>query len=218
MGNFERLCEKNPGLGLKCVCDESFRPYGEVVKGYDLTELIEYMKNNTEIPEGCKYCPSVPEMEATEAAKKLANVYCGGMPSQFGYTNGTTSSLDALEYHKSSELVIAVTDLVVLVARRDEIVDKKLDSSKVKAFFAPAGTAFEMYATTLHYAPCKAQEGGYKSVVVLPKGTNYDITKSELDETLWGTNKWLIAHPDVKELADEGAATWITGENIKVNI
>ncbi len=218
MGNFERLCEKNPHLNLKCICDESFRPYGEVVKGYDLSELIEYMEKNTEIPNGCKYCPTVPEMEATDAAKKITAVFCGGMPSQFGYTNGTTSSLDALEYHKASELVIAITDLVVLVAKRDEIVNNNLDSSKVKAFFVPAGTAFEMYATTLHYAPCQAQEGGYKSIVVLPKGTNYAIERSEMDKTLWGTNKWLIAHPEVKKLADAGAALWISGENIKVNI
>lgn len=218
MTTFEKLCEKNPHLGLKLITDDSYRPYGEVVTGYDLTELIDYMKNNTEIPDGCKYCPTVPEMEATDAAKKLVSVFCGGMPSQFGYTNGTTDSLDALEYHKSSELVIAVTDLIVLVARRDDIVDKKFDSAKVKAFYVPAGTAFEMYATTLHYAPCRVHECGYKSVVVLPKGTNYEIERSPLDETLWGTNKWLIAHPDVKKLADKGAAMWITGENLHVNI
>ena len=66
--------------------------------------------------------------------------------------------------------------------------------------------------------PARTHEGGYKSVVVLPNGTNYETERSPLDETLWGTNKWLIAHPEVKKLADKGAALWITGENLKVNI
>ncbi len=218
MTNFEKICKANPHIKIEMISNENFRPYGEIVSGYDYSEIIAYMEKNTEIPNGCKYCPTVPEMEATDAAKKITAVYCGGMPAQFGFTNGTTSSLDALEYHKASELVIAVTDLIVLVALRSEIVDKKLDVNCVKAFYVPSGTGFEMYATTLHYAPVRVFEEGYKSVVVLPKGTNYDIEKSELDPLLWGTNKWLIAHPDVESLKAKGAACWITGENIHISL
>ena len=140
------------------------------------------------------------------------------MPSQFGYTNGTTSSLDALEYHKSSELVIAVTDLIVLVARRDEIVDKKLDSSKVKAFFVPAGTAFEMYATTLHYAPCDLNNEGFKVSVVLPKGTNYPLDKTHAegeDKLITAKNKWLIGHAEGG--LDAGAHIGLVGKNLNLN-
>ncbi len=218
MTNYEKICKANPGIKIEMISNESFRPYAEIVTGYDYSDLITYMENNTEIPDGCKYCPTVPEMEATEVAKKLVAVYCGGMPAQFGYTNGTTCSLDALEYHKASELVVAVTDLIVLVALRSEIIDGKLDSACVKAFYVPAGTGFEMYATTLHYAPVRVYETGYKSVVVLPKGTNYDIERSELDPLLWGTNKWLIAHPEVESLKAKGAACWISGENIRINL
>lgn len=218
MTNFEKICKANPSIKIEMISNESFRPYGEIVTGYDYSELISYMEKNTDIPNGCKYCPTVPEMEAMDAAKKIVSVYCGGMPAQFGYTNGTTASLDALEYHKASELVIAVTDLIVLVALRSEIVDEKLDSSCVKAFYVPAGTGFEMYATTLHYAPVRVYETGYKSVVVLPKGTNYDIERSELDPLLWGTNKWLLAHPEVESLKNDGAACWITGENIRIEL
>lgn len=219
MTNFEKICKANPQIKIEMISDESFRAYGEIVKGYDYSELISYMENKTDIPAcGCVYCPTVKEMESTDVAKKLVSVYCGGMPAQFGYTNGRTASLDALEYHKASELVIAVTDLIVLVALRSEIVNNELDVNCVKAFYVPAGTAFEMYATTLHYAPVRVYEEGYKSVVVLPRGTNYDIEKTELDPTLWGTNKWLIAHPDVKSLADDGAALWIKGENIQINL
>ncbi len=218
MTNFEKMKAANPDLGLEMLNDESFRAYGRVVTGFDYAPLIKYMEDCTEIPEGCTYCPTVPEMEATDTAKKIVAVFEGGMPAQFGYTNGKTEYLDALEYHKASELVIAVTDLIVLVALRSEIVNEKLDSSLVKAFYVEKGTAFEMYATTLHYAPIRVYPEGYKSVVVLPKGTNYSIDRSALDPTLWGTNKWLIAHPDVKTLADKGAALWITGKNIHVSL
>ncbi len=219
MTNFEKICKANPHIKIEMISNESFRAYGEIVDGYDYSEIIKYMEDNTVIPtEGCVYCPTVPEMEATDAAKRIVAVYCGGMSAQFGYTNGKTENLDALEYHKASELVVAVTDLIVLVALRSEIIDKAFDVKNVKAFYVPAGTGFEMYATTLHYAPVRVYEDGYKSVVVLPRGTNYDIEKSPLDPTLWGTNKWLIAHPNAKSLADDGAPLWINGENIHINL
>ena len=218
MTNFEKICAANPHIKIEMLTNESFRPYGEIVDGYDYSEIISYMENKTIIPDGCEYCPTVPEIENMDTAKKLVSVYCGGMPSQFGYTNGKTEYLDALEYHKASELVIAVTDLIVLVALRSEIVDNELDVACVRAFYVPAGTAFEMYATTLHYAPIRVYDSGYKSVVVLPRGTNYDIEKSALDLTLWGTNKWLIAHPDADDLKSAGAALWIKGDNIHINL
>ncbi len=218
MTNFEKICKANPHIKIELISCENFRPYGEIVEGYNLSELISYMENKTVITPGCTYCPTVKEMEAMDAAKEIVKIYCGGMPAQFGYTNGTTEYLDALEYHKASEMVIAVTDLIVLVALRSEIVDKNLDSKCVKAFYVPAGTAFEMYATTLHYAPIRVYEEGYKSIVVLPLGTNYDIEKTDRDPMLWGTNKWLIAHPSVESLAKEGAACWISGDNIHINL
>lgn len=42
----------------------------------------------------------------------------------------------------------------------------------MEAFRIPSGTAVELYATTLHYAPCNASDGGFLVAVVLPKGTN----------------------------------------------
>lgn len=60
---------------------------------------------------------------------------------------------------------------------RDEDVkdDFTYETSKVEGFFVPEGTAIEVYATTLHYAPCGVDGQGFKCVVVLPKGTNLDV-------------------------------------------
>ena len=81
----------------------------------------------------------------------------------------------------------------------------------------PAGTAVELYATTLHYAPCSAQEGGFRCVIVLPKGTNEDLTfepaKEGENRLLTAVNKWLIVHEEGKI---EGAFCGLKGENLEV--
>ena len=90
------------------------------------------------------------------------------------------------------------------------LVNGELDTGKVAAFRCPAGTLIEVYATTLHYAPCNAaKDAGFKTIVVLPKGTNLDkpeiAVKNAEDEILWASNKWLLAHAESSEAA-QGAS------------
>ena len=91
----------------------------------------------------------------------------------------------------------------------------------MKAFLAPAGALVEVYATTLHYAPCSAKAGaGFKVLIVLPRGTNGpkpDIAPlNSEDQTLWACNKWLLAHPDSAEAA-QGAHIGLQGVNIDIS-
>ena len=84
----------------------------------------------------------------------------------------------------------------------------------------PAGTLVEVYATTLHYAPCHTDPAnGFKVLVALPKGTNTDKPNMPIkggdDAYLWACNKWLLAHPDSAEAA-QGAVAALTGENIDI--
>lgn len=97
---------------------------------------------------------------------------------------------------------------------------KMLDTSKVEAFFCPAGTAVELYATTLHYAPCSAKKGDhFRVVIILPKGTNLEkpaiTVRNDDDARLFAANKWLIAHPEASE-AGQGAVIGLTGVNIDI--
>ncbi len=102
----------------------------------------------------------------------------GELPIEIGYCNGNNYALDALEYHRSSEVDIAVTDLIIMVGMQQDITeDFQYDTSKVELFRVPAGTAVELYATCLHYAPCNANPDGFRCVIVLPKGTNFDLEK-----------------------------------------
>ena len=109
---------------------------------------------------------------------------------------------------------------IVVVAKQDEIEDGVLDTAKVKAFKVPAGVMVEVYATTLHYAPCHADaKKGFRVMVALPDQTNTDFRPEDgankLDKTLWARNKWLLAHPDSSE-AKQGAAVLLKGENIDI--
>ena len=187
-------------MKIQKVTDPAFRKYGQVLEGYDFTGLIKEMKH-TPVPEDVIYVPSVEELEALDIMKDLQNKGYGGLPVQIGYCNGHNKKLNAVEYHRNSEINVAVTDLVLLIGHQQDIEpDHTYDTSKIEAFLVPAGTGIEVYATTLHYAPCHVNEGGFQCVVVLPKGTNTDLTfqteKTGEDSLMTAKNKWLIAHED----------------------
>ena len=169
----------------------------------------------TPCPAGVTYVPGDASLEACASAEDIAYSLYGGMPIQIGYCNGNNHKLNGLEYHRDSEINIAVTDLILLIGAEQDIVGGKYDTAKVEAFLVPQGTVIEVYATTLHYAPCNANEGGFKCVVVLPKGTNTAIekraAKTPEDEMLFARNKWLLVHP---EAAAPGQYVGLVGENI----
>ena len=205
-------------MKIQKVTDPAFRKYGQVLEGYDFTGLIKEMKH-TPVPEDVIYVPSVEELEALDIMKDLQNKGYGGLPIQIGYCNGHNKKLNAVEYHRNSEINVAVTDLVLLIGHQQDIEpDYTYDTSKIEAFLVPAGTGIEVYATTLHYAPCHVNEGGFQCVVVLPKGTNTDLTfpteKTGEDSLMTAKNKWLIAHEDAKIA---GAFNGLKGENITID-
>ena len=202
------------------VTDPSFQNYGQVLPGYDVSELLATLDRVSPLPEGTAYVPEQPELMALPIAKELAANAYGGMPIQIGWCNGHNTKLNCLEYHRDSELNVGTTDFILLLAKREELEDRVLDTSKVKAFLCPAGTLIEVYATTLHYAPCSAAKGqGFKVIVVLPKGTNTDkpaiTVKNKEDEILWAANKWLLAHAESSEAA-QGAKVLLKGENTDI--
>ena len=205
-------------MKIQKVTDLAFRKYGQVLEGYDFTGLIKEMKH-TPVPEDVIYVPSVEELEALDVMKDLQNKGYGGLPIQIGYCNGHNKKLNALEYHRNSEINVAVTDLVLLIGHQQDIEpDHTYDTARVEAFLVPAGTGIEVYATTLHYAPCHVNESGFQCVVVLPKGTNTELTfqteKTGEDSLMTAKNKWLIAHEDAKI---EGAFNGLKGENITID-
>jgi len=205
---------------IKKVTDSDFKKYGQVLKNYDCSEIIEKMKSNTPLPSDVIYEPSIKELEDLQIAEELRKREFGELPIQIGYCNGNNYILNAVEYHRSSEINIAVTDLILLIGCQQDIEDDfSYDTSKIEAFMVPAGTIIEVYATTLHYAPCNANEDGFKCVVVLPRDTNLPLEngayKTGEDALLFARNKWLIGHKDT-DLGEQGAFIGLVGENISI--
>ncbi len=194
---------------------------GRCHKGYKLDGLLAAMKAIPLPESGTTYQPAIPELEALPIFELFgANAY-GGMPVQLGMCWGRNTKLNCLEYHRDSEVNIGTSDFILLLARQDEIVDGVLDTAKIKAFRVPAGVAVEVYATTLHYAPCHVSEGeGFRVAVVLPRGTNTAAPGAtpinEEDKWLTARNKWLLAHSESSEAA-QGAHIGLKGENIDIS-
>lgn len=202
------------------VFDDAFREYGKILYYFDTDILLQKMKAIPMPENGVCYEASIADLEDTEVFAALRDRAFGGMPIQIGLCWGFNTKLNCLEYHRDSEINVGVGDFVLLLAKIDQIQDGQLDTSNVKAFYVPAGTVVEVYATSLHYAPCQLNTGdGFRVAVVLPKGTNTappDL-KERLDEDIRMTarNKWLLAHPDSQE-ASEGAYVGLTGINIDI--
>lgn len=230
----KRLREVND-VEIYSVFDEEFKPFGQVHSGYELDELIYYMEESTDIPaDGNTYVPSVEHMELTHVARTIRSVIYGGMPIQIGYCNGKNSTYNGFEYHKCSELNIAVTDMMLVLGLSTDIDNLHYNNDDAKVFFVPKGTMIEMYQTTLHLSPLKVSDEGFKAVVVLTEGTNTPLSPKEKKqrdsiitnlanrneedqdvetELLLARNKWVIAHPDRKPLIEQGAYPGIIGEN-----
>lgn len=206
-------------MQIYSVTDPKFKKYGKVVEGIDFSELIAKMEECTPLPEGVEYVPGLPELEALDAAKELSEKTYGEMPIQVGYCNGHNCMLNALEYHRDSEINIAATDAILMLGWQPDITDDfTYDTSLVEAFLVPKGTAVEVYATSLHYAPCGVDGAGFKVGIVLPKGTNLPLDTAHAggeDGHLTAKNKWLLGHPEGG--LSEGSPMGLIGKNLNVN-
>ena len=207
-------------MKIYSVTDPEFKPYGQLPEGYDTAELLAAMEAIPLPAEGVSYEPGIASLETCAILDELRDRAYGGMPVQLGMCWGHNTKLNCLEYHRDSEFNLGTQDFILLLAKMDDIVDDVLDTAKVKAFFVPKGVLVEVYATTLHYAPCHNEaDKGFRVLVGLPLNTNTDYRpgtgKNVLDQSLWARNKWLLAHPESSE-AKDGAYVGLKGVNIDI--
>ena len=219
----KHLNEVNGQLILD-VHDPAFASYGRIVEGYDVTELMRYMRDHTDIPaDGNVYVASVAEMEELPVRKEIEAVFYGGMPVQIGYCNGRNTTYNGFEYHKGSEINIAVSDFMLVLAHIWQIRNNTIRTEDAQVFYVPQGTVIEMFQTTLHLSPCRVCDEGFRDVVILPKGTNTPLSEEEKQlrdqsddpeaQLLLQKNKWVLAHPEREPLIRQGAHPGLIGEN-----
>ncbi len=216
-----KLREKNPGLPLYSVMDPEFSRYGRILTAN--TEKLAEALEKTGIPEnGNCYRASEAILEEVELMPNVKRLVFGEMEIQAGYCNGNGYKLNAMEYHKCSEVNFTTTGLVLLLALPEQMRDGRLDSADVVGFYLPENILVEIYPMVLHFAPCRIRQSGFRCLVILEKGTNealdsVDTAAPGEEKLLWMRNKWLTCHPDSPQ-AEKGAFIGISGENLSLKL
>lgn len=227
MDRLSLLRQKNPGLAIHTVDEPLFRRYARLVESPVFAEVAAYIDRTTTVPERNTYVADVPELHTPETDAALSAFY-GGLVPQIGWCNGPNFSMNGSEYHKGPELTIAITDCLMWWMLPEDLVDfDHVDSSKAEVFYIPQGCAFLLKPEILHLAPCKVDSRGYKTVIILPMGTNRPIDpelkasiKANGDpesKILHMSNKYMITHKDWQPLVSQGVHIGLLGENRRVN-
>ena len=206
-------------MEILSVFSPEFRAYGRVVEGYPVKGLLDALAQ-TPLTDGVVYVPREPLLHAAPEAQAIGEALYGGMPFQLGWCNGHNTKLNCLEFHRDSEFNLGTEDFILLLGLQGDIADGRLDTATVKAFRCPAGVLIEVYATSLHYAPCHTDPAkGFRVMVALPENTNTDYRPeggaNVMDRMLWARNKWLLAHAESAEAA-QGAVVALYGVNIDI--
>lgn len=221
----QKLQQINPDLAIKPVSDPGFARYGRVVNGLGGDLALTYARRQAAPGSGVVYEPAVPGLEADAAlAETASRIVYGGMPVQIGWCYGRNDRLNGLEYHKGVEVIVPVTDVVLLLGRVDDIQwnsEPSYDTSLVEAFYAPAGSSVELSANCLHYAPVHTSDKeGFVTLIILPRRTNTaldaPVAQQGENRLLFARNKWLLVHPEDAGDVQAGAFVGLRGVNIRV--
>jgi len=230
VSKLKELNEKNH-FQIHSVEDERFQKYGRILRSFPAEDLARRAEEYTTIPEkGNTYVASLPELEEADGVSKIRDVIYGGFPIQVGYCNGRNSTINGFEYHKTSEINLALTDYCLALGHRFDISPElTYPAEKAEFFYVPKGTVFEMYGTTLHLSPLKTRDEGFKNIVILPRGTNTPLSEEEKEEArrahakghlesclLLQKSKWVISHPEREPLIKQGAHPGVIGDNIEL--
>ena len=203
--------------------DDRFARYGSIIKGIDPAAYRNATFNQQQSESGVTYVASISKLENLPVTSIIGALIFGELPVQAGCVRGFNRTLNALEYHKSIEVNVAVTDMILLLAHTDDIVDGHISYNRVELFYIPAGTTVEIRPTTLHFAPVQVEESGFCVIVILPRGTNLPLdgglpsgnTAGE-ERLLFMKNKWLIASEGSPQ-AERGGYVGLDGKRIIVN-
>ena len=218
-----KLRAANPALTINECSDDQFARYGSIVKGIETIAYREATFKQPQPESGVSYVASISELENLSITSVIGSLIFGELPVQAGCVRGFNNTLNALEFHKSIEVNVALTDMILLLAHTDDIVDGHISYELVELFYVPAGKTVEIRPTTLHFAPVQVDEHGFCVIVILPCGTNLPLegglpsSKAEGEgKLLFMKNKWLIASPGSPQ-AERGGYVGLEGKRIFVN-
>lgn len=204
------------------VTSEKFARYGRILEEIRGQELLSIAGGFERSFTGVRYERSIKELEDTKEFRYIQKWFGGEGRLQCGLCWGHNSRMNAVEYHRSSEINIGAEDMILMLGDLRDIKENHYDSKLLELFFVPKGTAVELYGTTLHFAPCQTSEKGFAAVIILPYMTNAPLDEATIkqipdkqgeERLLFGNNKWMIAHPECGDVKDSFAYPGIYGEN-----
>jgi len=222
------LIAKNSTSMILSVQSSRFEQYGQILEDLEVQDLLDKAAEITPIPdEGNIYVPSLKELETFDALEALAPFY-SHLPIQVGFCNGKNQSMNGLEYHKSPEVIMAVTDCVLFLCPFDHLQNfDQVRTIDAELFYLPKGAVVLIKANVLHLAPCMVNQQGFKTIIVLPKNTNEPLDKDEIEQRdsspekearlLFKKNKWMLSHPEREQLVSQNVHVGLVGENRMVN-
>lgn len=216
----EKLQQANPDLEILSVIAPEFSSYGTIHPTVELPEMRRFLYG-VEQTEFEHYVPCEERLMELPEADQFKDDIFGQVPCQVGWYYGNCNKLNAVEYHKCSEVLYLYGDGVLILGHLWDIKEDRLNTDTMKVFYVPANTCVELYGTTLHYAPCKAGKAPIMQIVVQSKGTNTPLLKpAEGKEAenryLLQRNKWVLGHPEAAELLGPDAFIGLEGKNITI--
>lgn len=208
----------NPHFTLHDIHSDPFKKYGTIIHDFDFSSIESYIHKNYKIADDhVDYIANLEYFQNSSIKSTIENDYFGGMEVEIGWCSGQNDKMGGLEYHIGNEMTIALTNLLIILGDLRDVEKYKYDSRNTEIFFVPKGTVYNLYATTLHYAPCQTEKTGFETIVILPALTNTPLVNKTNDKLLFMRNKWLMVHPDNTKDIALGAYPGIVGENIKLN-
>lgn len=211
---FRTLKNLNLHIPLYSVNNKRFSRYGVCIENSGIQCFQRMSFKDFPYTNGTHYIASSLRLEQCDESIRIGETVFGEMEIQAGLCWGDNIAMNGMEYHKSSEVLAAVTHFILILGYLGDVTSQGWDSSRAECFYVPEGTLLELYSTTLHLAPCRVDNNPFYAVVLLPKGTNTPLLQGP-SRMLWMKNKWLLAHNE-SPAAGKGAAVKIEGENIKI--
>lgn len=182
----------------KSTKDPSFRPYGQRYEQYPVDDVLELFRKEIEIPEtGNIYIRSIEAFETLDQIRTISADLFGGFETQVGICAGYCDTVDGLEYHQGSEVVIIVQDCILALGKREDVEDQSYDLGKLEYFYAESGDVLELYGTTLHYMPL-SDISPLGTVCILLRGTNEELPAQ--NGLLAAKNKYLFSRESCGKL------------------
>ena len=220
----DRLNRLNPDMGIHSVEVSEFQSYGRILRDYDTGPALSLLEPL--IPgEGVTV---ITRMEDSGTSEKvlgpLVNEVFGGFGGlQLGAVYGRNLCLNALEYHKCAEVMVAASPMILLAGLVCEIEWPRgiFDLSKIQAFYISAGTALEIHPWCLRCHPVHVfREEGFKCLTVLTMGTNEPMDPLSEQEgeakLMTARNRWVLAHQDGPEDFGADVHCGLVGRNIEM--